>query len=361
MIAPPSIHARDRRRPAPAVVARLMVIASLALVCGCQHTRKSGDALTPPEQRGVWPEPPASPRIGYVRSFSSPADLGMHASGWKKLTGWITGRNLTRLRFVKPFSVAVDEKDNLCLTDTGSGTVWFFDLWNGKFKVWNRVGPHRLVQPVAMARANGVFYLADSGLGRVLVFPDQKHLEREIEIPDGRPAGLALDGDRLYVADSGNHRILLYDLQGNLQTTWGSRGLGPGQFNYPTHLAVDSQGRLLVTDSMNNRVQVLDREGRFVVALGSAGDTSGHFSRPKGAAADRFGHVYVVDGMFDNFQAFDLQGRFLLHVGEAGSDPGQFWLPAGIAVDSKNRIFVADSYNHRVQVFEYLTDHKEGF
>ena len=104
-------------------------------------------------------------------------------------------------------------------------------------------------------------------------------------------------------------------------------GNGPGEFNFPTHIAADRQGDLYVTDSMNSRIVRLDPEGRFKNQIGAQGDGPGHFSRPKGVAVDTFGHVYVMDAVFDNIQIFDREGQYLLALGELGSEPGQFWLP----------------------------------
>ncbi len=334
----------------------------LLLAAGCRTGGEPGTVFDRADHRGVWPEPPAPPRIAYLFSVSAPSDLRFRVSGWKKITGWLTGKNAARMKLVKPFAVAVDEEDNLCVTDTGLGALWFFDFVHRRFRLWRRIGGHWLVQPVAVARRHGRFYLADSGLQRVLIFREARHLLGEIVLSPGRPAGVAVGADRLYVADSARHQIRVYDLTGRLLARWGRRGTAPGEFNFPTHLAVDAAGRLFVTDTLNARVQVFDPGGGLVAVLGRVGDTSGHFGRPKAAAADSWGHIYVTDGLFDNFQVFDLRGRFLLHVGETGTGPGQFWLPAGVAVDGKGRIFVADSYNRRVQVFEYLPrgDEAEG-
>ena len=38
--------------------------------------------------------------------------------------------------------------------------------------------------------------------------------------------------------------------------SFGTLGVGDGQFNYPNGLAVDARARIYVTDRENNRVQV---------------------------------------------------------------------------------------------------------
>ena len=302
----------------------------------------------------VWPPPPAEPRVAYLQSISGPVDLGIRPSGWNRFANLVTGGNRGKEKLVKPFGIALDELDNLCLTDTGTGRVWFFERARKRVQSWEKAGGFSFASPVAIAKRKGIFYVADSVLQKVVAFDSQGKFSFAIDQAMTRPVGLAVSDEKLFVADTAAHHIAIFELTGKFLSKFGKRGAAPGELNFPTHLAVDAQGHLLVTDSMNSRIQMFDSAGRFLGPIGSAGDGSGHFSRPKGVAVDRFGHVYVVDALFDNLQVFSQQGQFLLTVGEPGSGPGQFWLPAGIAISRGQQIYVADSYNGRVQVFQYL-------
>jgi len=66
----------------------------------------------------------------------------------------------------------------------------------------------------------------------------------------------------LYVLDSGNHRVQKFGPDGKHLATFGRHGQGPGEFVYPSWLAVDAQGFLYVSDPNNNRVQVLTPDGK---------------------------------------------------------------------------------------------------
>ena len=334
--------------------AGLAALAAISTASGCLTTSPSEPDVRGAATERVWPRPPEAPRIAFVQTIDDPADLGVRVPGWRRALDFLTGAGRQDQIFITPQGVAVDEHGNLCLTDPGAGMVCFFDGERKRFRRWTVIGEERLLSPVAMGRRNGVFFVADSGLGKVLAFDHRGRRLFEIAESLERPAGLAVNGDRLYVADAKLHRILAFDLQGRLLHQFGERGTAPGQFNAPTHLAVDDLGHIYVTDALNFRVQVFDPQGGVLAVIGSAGDASGHFSRPKGVAVDSFGHVYVVDALFDNVQGFDGEGRFLLHWGESGSAPGEFWLPAGIAVDNDDRIYVADAYNRRIQVFKYI-------
>ena len=302
----------------------------------------------------VWPAPPDAPRLAYVQSISQPADVGIKAAGLTRLGRWLTGSNKGNESLQKPFGVALDEQDNLCLTDTAANVVCFFDRADKKWQRWGKIGELTFSCPVAVAKHGSTLFVADSGLGSVvafdlkgkLLFQTTNHLER--------PCGLAVLGGRLLVVDSQRHCVAAFDFSGRYLSEFGRRGVGPGEFNFPTHLAVGGTNTILVTDSMNSRVQMLDAQGQFIRTIGSAGDGPGCFSRPKGVAADASGRVYIVDAIFDNVQIFDGEGRFLMPLGQAGAGPGQFWMPNGIAISRRQEVFIADTFNHRLQVLQYV-------
>lgn len=328
----------------------LFAMASCAFV-SCATSPSTHPPSTPAR---VYPQAPALARLAYVQAIRVPADMGLKPSAWSRMNSWITGRGGSAPVLDKPFGLALDESANLCLTDMDTASVCYFDLTHGSFHRWNKIGDVVLQSPVAVAKQKDVFYVADSKLGLVLAFNSAGHLLHSISNQLARPAGLAVSSDRLYVADSQLHHIAVFDLSGQYLFQFGRRGIGPGEFNFPTHIALAPNGRILVTDSMNGRVEVFDSNGAFQSVIGGPGESSGHFTRPKGVACDSLGHIYVVDALFDNFQIFDSAGQFLLDVGSTGAEAGEFCLPAGIVISSDNRIFVADTYNHRVQVFKYI-------
>ncbi len=303
----------------------------------------------------VWPPPPAEPRIVFVREISEPPDIGVRPPALMRFANWITGVTSSRQKMDRPFGLAVDDAENLLVTDTAAGTVAYLDLTHKKWQSWSAVGDIRLLSPVAAVHAGKTFFVADSAIGKVIAFDKNGKVQFAITNGLERPTGLALLGDRLVIADSQRHQIVVCDLHGKMISKFGQRGRGPGEFNFPTHVSVDRQRRIYVTDSLNCRIQIFDADGHFLRTFGSAGDGPGRFSRPKGVAVDGDGHIYVVDGVFNNVQIFDEQNRLLLDFGEPGAAAGQFCLPNAIVINSKNEIFVADAFNHRLQEFRYLS------
>ena len=325
------------------------------LVSACIPSRPEGGK--PPETRAdlVWPSPPATARIRYVRSIVTPRDLGIRKSFFGRMLDKFTGDG--ELHFVRPSGVA-ERAGVVYVADPGAQSLWILDPAENRVTQVQQVGDDTLVSPVAVAvRADGAIFVADSWAGKVILV-DRKGKFLAVAAQTGlqRPVGLAYDdrNGRLYVADSAGQRILAYNAQGEKLFSWGTRGAGVGEFNYPTHLAFTAANALLVTDALNFRIQSFDSDGKFLWQFGHHGDTSGSFASSKGVATDSGGHIYVVDALFDAVQLFKKDGTFLLSFGNQGSGPGQFWLPGGLFINDKDRIFVADTYNHRIQVFEFI-------
>jgi DNA-binding beta-propeller fold protein YncE len=85
-----------------------------------------------------------------------------------------------------------------------------------------------------------------------------------------------------------NARLVKFDKNGKYITEWGTRGAGPGQFEAPHALAIDSQGRLFVADRPNSRIEIFDEDGKFLMEWKQ-------FGRPSGLAIDKNSMLYVTD------------------------------------------------------------------
>lgn len=330
---------------------RFAVIAAVLLV-GCATPARENAGEPAP----FWPAAPEPPRIAFVKTFSSPEDLGIRKGLFQRLRNFVFGEEETRM--VRPTAV-VEAGNVLYVADPGVKGVHRFDTRRSKYRLIRGQQDSPLPSPVGLARgARGEIYVSDSKLAQVMVIQPGAGSATPLQLQGDllQPTGLAFDAStrQLYVVDTGAHQIHVYDSNGHLVRSIGGRGVNPGQFNYPTLLWLSSEGHLYVTDTLNFRVQILDRKGKFVGMFGQAGDATGDAARQKGVATDQQGHVYVVDSLFHAVQIFGRDGRYLLTVGAQGQGRGEFWLPVGIYIDSHDAIYVTDTFNRRVQVFRYL-------
>ncbi len=259
----------------------------------------------------------------------------------------------------RPQAGAVDNKGRVFVTDIGRGAVFMFDEKIPEVKVWSKVeGLLDFISPVGIALGpEQQIFVADAELGLVarlsangetLPSIGRNHLQR--------PNGVAFDpvAGKLYVADTGAHQIKIFNMEGILLAELGARGEGPGEFNYPTHIAL-ARDKLYVTDTMNARVQVFStKTGEYLATIGKRGMFIGDLNRPKGVAVDSEDNVYVIESYFDFLLIYNRRGEFLMPLGGTGFAGGKFHLPSGVWVDSRNRVYVADMLNSRVAVFQFL-------
>lgn len=317
----------------------------------------------PEGKRIMWPAEPEIPRYQFAGQLTGEENFVREndTKGVVAFLAWVVGLfdedkpNVLQ----RPQSVVADAAERVFVTDVSRAAVFVFDKPAGELKIWEyAMGLRRFVAPIGVALAEGGgIWVADAELQIVAhLGPDGNPQE-----PVGvgilqRPTGLARDpaSGLLYVADTYAHEIKVFHPDGRLERTIGERGEAPGEFNFPTHIAV-AGGKLYVTDTMNSRVQILslDGEGKPQV-LGKRGLYYGNLVRPKGVAVDSENNIYVVESYYDNLLIYNEAGEFLMPIGGAGQGTGNFYLPAGVWVDPFNRVFVADTFNGRISIFQYL-------
>ncbi len=340
----------------PLIIAVWMVIAALTFPLPSLQGAESSPSKTPVSP-WIWPLPPDKPRIQHIRTFITPQDLGITKGFFAKLWEFIAGKD-TADRIVSPHGIAADGNDKVYVADWGGRCIHSFDFKKKKYDKFGatKLGP--FASPIGAALdGDGLLYVTDSVLRRVFVFTGNKNT---LVIGDEksflRPTGIAVNTveKRLYVVDTLGHRIDVFSLDGKRQFSFGKRGTGPGEFNYPTHIALDRSGTLYVMDTLNFRVQVFGKEGKFLSQFGGTGTGIADLIKPKGIAVDSESHIWVSDELRNSIQVFDRQGKLLLIFGKTGIERGEFNMPAGMFIDSRDRLYVADSYNYRVQMFQYI-------
>ncbi|MHC4793976.1 MAG: NHL repeat-containing protein, partial [Planctomycetota bacterium] len=209
----------------------------------------------------------------------------------------------------------------------------------------------------------GRIYVVDK-TARVQRFDLEGVFERSWAMPrseNGKPTGVTIDGDgRVVVADTHEHRIAIFSPDGELLETFGEYGEGPGQFIYPTDVAIAADGTWFVSEyGGNDRVQLFDSDRRPVGSIGfmghdDEGDSPG-LLRPQSIAwDDEAGELYIADAVNHRIVVTDRAGRMRRVLGGAGDAPGRLAYPYGIALDGERSLIVAEYGNNRVQRLDRL-------
>jgi DNA-binding beta-propeller fold protein YncE len=163
------------------------------------------------------------------------------------------------------------------------------------------------------------------------------------------PHGITVDRDgNVWVADADGkngkgHVVVKFSPTGKVLMTLGHPGMpgdAPGYFNRPTGVAIARNGDIFVSDGhggdSNARVVKFSKAGEFITAWGRKGSGPGEFDTPHAIAVDSQERVYVADRSNSRIQVFDADGKFL-------ADWRQFGRPSGVYVDGNDMIYVADS------------------
>jgi sugar lactone lactonase YvrE len=161
--------------------------------------------------------------------------------------------------------------------------------------------------------------------------------------------GLAIDRDgNIWVSDAQakdgkGQQVFKYSPQGKLLMTLGKAGVagaGPDTFNGPSDVAVAANGDIFVADGHygdnTGRIVKFSKDGKFIKEWGKKGSGPGEFDEPHSIALDSKGRVFVADRKNDRIQIFDQDGKFI-------DQWKQFGRPSGIFISKDDTLYSVDS------------------
>jgi sugar lactone lactonase YvrE len=177
------------------------------------------------------------------------------------------------------------------------------------------------------------------------------------------PHGIHVDRDgNVWVTDNGEangkgQQVLKFTREGRLLMTLGRagvKGTDASTFDQPTDVVVAVNGDVFVSDGhVNSRIVKFTGDGRFIKAWGTKGSGPGQFDLPHALALDSRGRLFVGDRGNSRIQIFDQDGTFL-------AEWRQFGRPSGIFIDHDDTIYVTDSESNPNRNPEYLRGLRVG-
>jgi peptidylamidoglycolate lyase len=322
-------------------IGRIALGLSLICLAGCATLAAPSTGPVQYEVVHAWPKLPEGRILGQAtgvdvdsrgnvfvfhrarRTWSTDSALPLIDESTIEVFDGSTGKHLRSWgadRFLMPHGLTIDHEDNVWVTDT-------------------------LLHQVLKYSPSGELLLA-VGQARV-AGADSRHFNLPTDVavlPDGS----------FYVSDGyGNARVVKFDATGSYEFEWGRPGKGPGEFDLPHAIDVDSAGRVYVADRSNARVQVFEATGRFLAQWHGT-----ELGRPYSVAVAG-NRAVVVDGGDQPERGpdrsgaaeVDLEGRVFSRFGRFGNQDGQFRLAHDVAVADDGSVYVVDAWGQRVQKF----------
>jgi len=264
------------------------------------------------------------------------------------------GSSAGKLR--SPWGVAVNERNEIALTDAGNCRVQIFSSNGTHLKSFGRRGDKQgeFFAPYGIAFHNDNIIVTDCGNHRVQLLSGQGEFlgqfggKGSLDYQLKSPHGLSIDSDgNIIVADLGNKLIKIFSNSGQFLHKIGTEG----SLTKPIH-CIQRDNFLIVSDNGDHCIKVFDKEGNFLYRFGKKGDGDGEFNEPRCLSVNKAGHLMVCDKENHRVQVFHLSGIFITKFETNNSKARDLNCPISTAVLDDGRIVVSDLENHRIQILE---------
>jgi predicted membrane-bound mannosyltransferase/DNA-binding beta-propeller fold protein YncE len=171
--------------------------------------------------------------------------------------------------FWGPRGIAVNERGNVFVADTGNKRIVIFDKDGNYVTEFGTAGfdPGQFDEPVGVAVApNGTVYVTDTWNQRIQAFtPNEDGTfyfpSRQWDVSawfgqslDNKPFIAVGEDEHVFITDPEGYRIIEFTSNGEFVRTWGDFGSAPEEIGLAAGVAVDKLGFVWVTDAGNNRI-----------------------------------------------------------------------------------------------------------
>lgn len=262
-----------------------------------------------------------------------------------------------------PTAIALDHRGRLYVVETGRHWLDVYDTYGQQI---NRLEGLNKPLSVAVTR-RGQLYVGSKGDGSVTLY-DSRTLKPLGKLGMGngefeKPTAITLDKNgRVYVADAKKGVVKIYTPQGALDFTFGSDGINSGQLRHPVSIVVnDYAEEILVLDFANGvvgRVQAFDLAGNFKRSFNTMGMNGLPLVRPIGMAMDNSQRLYVSDAYSSQVAAYDSEGNYLGGLSAAGAAMHN---PLGMAYEaSLGRLYIASLNNSHIVAFDLFDQRRNS-
>ena len=262
------------------------------------------------------------------------------------------GKPVRAINGVKmPWEITFNSKEELVVTECGGKKVSVMDKHGKRLRT---IQCDKLKNPTGVSLdEDGNIYVTDFNVDSLFKFNKEGECVQVLQKSGSQPGefqqptSIRVLNDKLFVCDKKNNRIQVLDNNFKFIHSFGQKGTGNGQLDWPQGVVQDKAGNLYVTDYGNHRVQVFNREGQFLSTFCEKGTASKKLNRPVGICFDVCSDfVFVSEKDVGCVSVFKPSGEFVTSFGELLNTP------AGMAVDEDGFVYVCErSDGNKINVF----------
>ena len=262
----------------------------------------------------------------------------------------------TGLALNQPEGVACSDQ-YFIVADTGNNQLVRYSITD-QTMVPEVTFPLDKISPIiAEINTKGEIYLLDGKTRTVVKVGKNGQVKGRI-VPKGvpgsktyMPRSFKLDeDDNLYLLDIFTERVLVLDASDKYVRHL-SFPEGSGSFS---DLAISDQGSIYLLNSVSGSIYVAIPGAKAFELL--SGDLKEHMNFPTNIAIDSNGVLYLSDQYGSGLALVGRDGSFQGRKFGMGWEEGQLYYPSQICINDQDALFIADKNNSRVQVFNILND-----
>ena len=243
-----------------------------------------------------------------------------------------------------PWGVAANDMNEIFITDLTNDRIV---VVNEKEDFIRSLEHHLVNDPTGICLDNeGRIFVVSRGNHKILVFNSRGEYVSEVHNGETlrQPRGIAQDAQgNLIVCDSANKCVRFFSPEGNILKT-----IGKGWLQKPFD-CLCYEDKIIVSDHDAHLIKVYNSNGRFLYEFGKYGMGDGELNAPTGLAVDKTGHLLVCCENSPKVQVFTLEGKFVTKFGKGLSELVR---PTSISILTSGLIVVCEFGNHRLQIFK---------
>ncbi len=258
-------------------------------------------------------------------------------------------------RLNQPSSIFFDEsKKRLYIADTFNHRLVSYDSDFNYISEFNAGG--ELSYPMSIVRNSREQFFVVGGTGKNELFfidiPQKIFSRLEIKNAPAKenpilPGKLAIDkNDTLYIIDKGNGRILVVDSSGKYLR---EIKVEDKLVDF-SDVSVDADGNIYSLSTLEGKVYIFNNKGEVSSSFGKRGNGLQEFEFPVSIAVGKNGFIYVLDQHKRSVLTFKKDGAFQFSFSK--NELGELYEPYHVFTDMGNKIYITDRGNNRIQIFQ---------